>query len=390
MWKNRICYIFVMLITAVLLFFFSKPFLLYLFIFLAAFAFIMAVAVEVDSKAVEIDVSVKHAVREGEQIPLRISISSNRSLVAASGVVLDIEIYNSMFEKKYLKRIVLPLKAKEENFDFMFSADMCGELKISCVKADINDMLELFSIDAKPFKSITTVVYPRKAGVNVEILQSSKGEMKEEGMVQNRKGNDPSEIFDFREYVPGDDIRAIHWKLSGKTDSLILRQASDPSHYNVVLMADFGMNLNKEAVSDRELNAAAALCMAIGEQLVRCGVSFCLASPVNEHLHLWEITGEKELHNSFIQWLSIHIQKESGMGVKYFDTEHMEERFTRLIVVSAGKYSKNMETLNGRISAVVINAVEGIKDVQAGTGNNCEIIEIPAQLSTEHSYSISC
>ena len=78
------------------------------------------------------------------------------------------------------------------------------------------------------------------------------------------------------------------------------------------------------------------------------------------------------------------------MGVKYFDTEHMEERFTRLIVVSAGKYSKNMETLNGRISAVVINAVEGIKDVQAGTGNNCEIIEIPAQLSTEHSYSISC
>ena len=100
MWKNRICYIFVMLITAVLLFFFSKPFLLYLFIFLAAFAFIMAVAVEVDSKAVEIDVSVKHAVREGEQIPLRISISSNRSLVAASGVVLDIEIYNSMFEKK--------------------------------------------------------------------------------------------------------------------------------------------------------------------------------------------------------------------------------------------------------------------------------------------------
>ena len=52
----------------------------------------MAVAVEVDSKAVEIDVSVKHAVREGEQIPLRISISSNRSLVAASSVVLDIEI----------------------------------------------------------------------------------------------------------------------------------------------------------------------------------------------------------------------------------------------------------------------------------------------------------
>ncbi len=30
-----------------------------------------------------------------------------------------------------------------------------------------------------------------------------------EDIVQNRRGNDPSEIFDIREYAPGDDIRSI-------------------------------------------------------------------------------------------------------------------------------------------------------------------------------------
>lgn len=53
--------------------------------------------------------------------------------------------------------------------------------------------------------------------------------------MQNRKGSDASEMFDIRDYVPGDDIRTIHWKLSGKTDELIVRQASAPSHYNIAL-----------------------------------------------------------------------------------------------------------------------------------------------------------
>lgn len=45
----------------------------------------------------------------------------------------------------------------------------------------------------------------------------------DEGMMQNRKGNDPSEIFDIKDYTPGDDLRFVHWKLSGKADHLIMR-----------------------------------------------------------------------------------------------------------------------------------------------------------------------
>ena len=61
------------------------------------------------------------------------------------------------------------------------------------------------------------IVYPRKVNLQVELSQMTIGAPKSEGMMQNRKGNDLSEIFDIREYVPGDDIRSIHWKLSSKT-----------------------------------------------------------------------------------------------------------------------------------------------------------------------------
>ena len=53
------------------------------------------------------------------------------------------------------------------------------------------------------------------------------------------KENDQSEMYDVREYIPGDDIRSVHWKLSSKVDQLLLRQASDPTHYHVVLLPDF-------------------------------------------------------------------------------------------------------------------------------------------------------
>ena len=88
-------------------------------------------------------------------------------------------------------------------------------------------------------------------------------------MMQNRKGNDLSEIYDIREYVPGDDIRSIHWKLSSKTENLILREASDPSHYNVVLLPDFGQDFMKEEQSENVINAAVAVGASIGQRLIR-------------------------------------------------------------------------------------------------------------------------
>ena len=43
-----------------------------------------------------------------------------------------------------------------------------------------------------------------------------------------KKGDDPSEIFDIREYADGDKIQRIHWKLSSKTGDLMVKEGSLP------------------------------------------------------------------------------------------------------------------------------------------------------------------
>ena len=43
-----------------------------------------------------------------------------------------------------------------------------------------------------------------------------------------QKGDDCSRVFEVREYVPGDDVRRIHWQLSSKQDTLYVKEFSRP------------------------------------------------------------------------------------------------------------------------------------------------------------------
>ena len=54
-----------------------------------------------------------------------------------------------------------------------------------------------------------------------------------------KPGGGFSEIHDLREYRPGDSLHEIHWKLSAKTDKLIVREAEEPNLGLIVLSFDF-------------------------------------------------------------------------------------------------------------------------------------------------------
>ena len=53
-----------------------------------------------------------------------------------------------------------------------------------------------------------------------------------------KPGGGFSEIHDLREYRPGDSLHEIHWKLSAKTDKLIVREAQEPDRRYVLLTLD--------------------------------------------------------------------------------------------------------------------------------------------------------
>ena len=178
----------------------------------------------------------------------------------------------------------------------------CAELAIAAVYAGI--------LLSRRTKNIRTKL--ALSNLNAELSRDAIGSPKNDGVLQNRKGNDPSEIFDLREYAPGYDVRSIHWKLSGKLDKLVVKEASDPSHYQVVLMPDLGLEELENEKTLQQLNTAIALFASVGEQLIRQCAAFYVAIPARYGLRLSEVRSSREFQDALSQWMSIGLPERSG------------------------------------------------------------------------------
>lgn len=295
MWKNLLGYIFFLATSVVLLVLSGSPYLFCVVILLFLIAIAMFLLVRKDAARLGISVRAQMGAQEGKENFFIVETHTKRKLRAARYLVLYVCETNEMSGQSQERELLLRLTGENMQYEVPLANSLCGEVRIVCKEAAVRDLLNLFRLRVQKFPEIRMIVYPRKVNLQVELSQMTIGAPKSEGMMQNRKGNDLSEIFDIREYVPGDDIRSIHWKLSSKTENLILREASDPSHYNVVLLPDLGQNLLTEENAEEIMNAAVAVGAAIGERLMEKRVSFCMALPAASGLKICEVKDRRAM-----------------------------------------------------------------------------------------------
>ena len=87
-----------------------------------------------------------------------------------------------------------------------------------------------------------------------------------------------------------------------------MRQASDPSHYNVAILPDFAL----QGATKAEQNAAVAYGAAIAAQLVRRGAGFCMALPSATGVELQEVHTMQEYERMLSHWMSSPVQEQPG------------------------------------------------------------------------------
>lgn len=390
MWKNLLGYIFFLATSVVLLVLSGSPYLFCVVILLFLIAIAMFLLVRKDAARLGISVRAQMGAQEGKGNFFIVETHTKRKLRAARYLVLYVCETNEMSGQSQERELLLRLTGENMQYEVPLANSLCGEVRIVCKEAAVRDLLNLFRLRVQKFPEIRMIVYPRKVNLQVELSQMTIGAPKSEGMMQNRKGNDLSEIFDIREYVPGDDIRSIHWKLSSKTENLILREASDPSHYNVVLLPDLGQNLLTEQNAEEIMNAAVAVGAAIGERLMEKRVSFCMALPAASGLKICEVKDRREMQRILALWLQCPVAPESGDGLRCFMMEHLEQYFTRLLILNGGEYRQNLSGLEERIGITVLHVSATAKYVNAEISNGCETVEIPAGIDNRETYRIRC
>ena len=115
--------------------------------------------------------------------------------------------------------------------------------------------------------SAPSLVLPDIWPVELSVSERQSPDMDSDEYSMYHPGDDPSETFALREYLSGDRIKNIHWKLSEKTDHLMVRQLGLPVNNSILLVLDNSAGTapsasEREALGEAVVSVSAALCEA--------------------------------------------------------------------------------------------------------------------------------
>lgn len=172
---------------------------------------------------------------------------------------------------------------EEETFDI--DCKHCGTLHIRAEAVNARDWLGLACFPCKALGSGSILIMPDLFPVQVSLSSQPSALRQEERPGQLRRDGPETENGGVREYAPGDPVQRIHWKLSAKTDRILIREEERPLAGNVLLLLETaGYGIQPE-----EMNGTVEALLSVSRALAEKGVA---------HSVSWQDRGA-------LQWMEI-------------------------------------------------------------------------------------
>lgn len=199
--------------------------------------------------------------------PLQIVVE-NPTIFPVANVEIVIEHRSPMQsgKQKNTAKINLPVLSKETQTMRLSIASLhLGAIEMKIKKCRIYDFLRLFKFKVRgkaykqALKETTILVYPQYSHLDNSINDYSGFGIESDEYSPDKKGDDPSQVFDIHEYIEGDKPNRIHWKLTAKQDSVMVKDYSLMMTYSVHLFA----NLNSDNVKDYDIVIESALSVSM-------------------------------------------------------------------------------------------------------------------------------
>lgn len=167
----------------------------------------------------------------------------NKCILPISKVDISI-VYEDNMRNKIDKIIRLSIDGRNKrNLRYSIKPQRCGVVKVYVNNIIVYDYFSLFSKRKNTYKEDKFIVLPNIHIFSSDILgDGSKIESDSDTYSEYEEGNDPSQVFDIREYIEGDKIQRIHWKLSTKYDELMVKEYSLPVMESTLILIELFAN----------------------------------------------------------------------------------------------------------------------------------------------------
>lgn len=189
---------------------------------------------------------------------------------AILGIRYEVKLYiKGNCEKRYRKRRLKGILAAdgERTVWCSFTADICGPASVWFKEIRIYDFLGLFYIKRKGWSCRSVKIMPEFRLMPLEITRKTR-EFQADAEIysSDRKGDDPAEIYQVREYRPEDSLKNVHWKLTAKENELMIKEKAFPLGCAVLLWFDVRKNNMTAAGFSEMIQKTAELSVTLTEE----------------------------------------------------------------------------------------------------------------------------
>ena len=261
----------------------------------------------------------------------------NKTFFPYPSSVVKIYYRNDLSENEEIMKISFPVHPRtSQTLTFRLSSDFCGVLNVRMHHIKIYDYIKLFSCRVKTETNAHVYITPDPVIQSVpEVFRTIVTDESNE-FSKCKSGDDPSEIFELKEFVQGDRINRIHWNLSSKQNQLITKHYSLAINTSIAIIVDIDFNSTLQKI-DTTLEFFYALSYSLTEHHIN---------------HVIYVKGFDKLY-------------------EIYDYEHLEELYINIL-----KYKPDSEN-DGEILSKLITEKSDFFLVTNRSFKNYDIPDIP-------------
>ncbi|MDO5291157.1 MAG: DUF58 domain-containing protein [bacterium] len=362
MWINKLIYLALLLYAGILALLYTNVQSLYAFIILLCFGGLQAVMVQYLKRRVSVNLSVQSpSVNKNE--PIKVSISINNQAVMPVSCAKIIVSYENCYEhlKQYQTFNISSNSRSTNTINFTLASVHSGTIRVGIKKVMVYDFLRLFHRNYKNPDHVTIKVFPEVCMMESEVSPVNNDLLDSEVFSKTKSGDDPSEVFDIREYKEGDKIHRIHWKLSSKRDVFMVKEYSLPVACSVGILVSLAA---PETMEDKLAYYDALLSTA-------ASISYQLTSYEQNHYIAWydekkqnyvniPINDLDQLYSAMNELLEAEVKKGPNTVLQIHHEIETANHVGKLYYIGAAlsdAETKQMETLYENIQMEVVNVI---------------------------------
>ena len=210
-------------------------------------------------------IAMERTAQEGENPVVKVRIE-NPDLVPLASVEAEVVCTNlrtGEADSYVIRNTPRPKSTQEINLEIM--PNNAGRYEIAVSSAMLTDPLGLSSRQVVCSDREYVTIMPEIFDMQVSYA-SDAAMLESDRTADSRRGNDPGDVRAIREYVPGDPVRNIHWKLSEKTDKLLVKELGNPITDQFLVILDTAREVSRIPAA---LETVASVFVSLAETIRR-------------------------------------------------------------------------------------------------------------------------